>query len=111
MLFGLFRTAFTSPSVNAVTRFMPLKPLNGGFLSNLVSNTLIQPIRGLKTHKGAAKRWRKTGSKYKAGWKRGQAGKRHLNHGMGAKRIRNLRGTVRANKSQASILKRVLPFA
>ncbi|KAI8054398.1 hypothetical protein BDF22DRAFT_775166 [Syncephalis plumigaleata] len=57
------------------------------------------------------KRWRRTGSQHSTNWKRGQCGKRHLNHGMGATRIRTLRGTVLANKTQSTLLRRLLPFA
>ncbi|KAI9592234.1 hypothetical protein BDF19DRAFT_452259 [Syncephalis fuscata] len=68
-------------------------------------------VKKLKTHKGAAKRWMRTGPRRTGGWKRGQAGKRHLNHGMGAERIRSLRGAVHANKTQSTLLRRLLPFA
>ncbi|KAI9298391.1 50S ribosomal protein L35 [Neoconidiobolus thromboides FSU 785] len=57
----------------------------------------------LKTHKGAAKRFRKTST----GHKRGQAGKQHLNFGMSGERRGRLRGTVEVTSTQSKLLDRM----
>ncbi|CDO51425.1 similar to Saccharomyces cerevisiae YNL122C Putative protein of unknown function [Geotrichum candidum] len=65
----------------------------------------------LKTHKGAAKRWRKTAN----GYKRGKASHNHGNVGWGNKVVSNLRGTSLAKGAgegnHLRKLKRLLPYA
>jgi len=68
------------------------------------------PARGLKTHKGAAKRWWVNGS---GEFIRKQAGRRHGNIGWSRGRIlRHLNGTVKAAPTaRHRKLKFLLPFA
>jgi large subunit ribosomal protein L35 len=58
----------------------------------------------LKTHKGAAKRFKKTGS----GYKRKSAYKSHILTKMTTKRKRQLRGTSAVHPSNVSSVKRML---
>ena len=58
----------------------------------------------LKTHRGAAKRFKKTGS----GFKRKSAFKSHILTKMSTKRKRKLRGTKAIHKSDVPLGKRML---
>ncbi|WKK61467.1 50S ribosomal protein L35 [Corynebacterium sp. P3-F1] len=58
-----------------------------------------------KTHKGTAKRIKATGS---GKLRREQAGKRHLNEKLSAKRRRKLSGTTDVAKSDVKRTKRLL---
>ena len=61
----------------------------------------------MKTHRGAAKRFRKTASgKYKAG----HANRSHILTKMATKRKRNLRQTNHIDASDAGRLDRMLPY-
>ncbi|WOO78659.1 50S ribosomal protein L35 [Vanrija pseudolonga] len=59
----------------------------------------------MKTHKGAAKRFKKTASGLS------QCGKQHLNTGFSASRINRLQKATYATKSQSKTLSRLLPYA
>jgi large subunit ribosomal protein L35 len=58
----------------------------------------------LKTHSGASKRFKKTGS----GYKRKCAFKSHILTKMTTKRKRQLRGTTAVNKADVPAVKRML---
>ncbi|KAJ9097237.1 hypothetical protein QFC21_004906 [Naganishia friedmannii] len=62
----------------------------------------------LKTHKGAAKRWKAIAN---GNFKRGQAGKQHLNSSFPSHRISSLRQTVYSTKTQRKLLQQLLPNA
>jgi large subunit ribosomal protein L35 len=62
----------------------------------------------LKTNRGAAKRFSKTG---KGGFKRGSAFKRHILTKKSAKRIRNLRGPTAVHASDVREVRQLLPNA
>ena len=64
--------------------------------------------RKLKTHRGAAKRFKVT-----AGGKvmRGHSGKRHLTGSKMAGRMRRLRKGTKVNAADAANVKRMLPYA
>lgn len=64
--------------------------------------------RKLKTHRGAAKRFKVT-----AGGKviRGHSGKRHLTGSKRAGRMRRLRKNTKVNSADAANVKRMLPYA
>ncbi|CCF60273.1 hypothetical protein KAFR_0J02090 [Kazachstania africana CBS 2517] len=70
------------------------------------SPTLIIARNLMKTHKGTAKRWRKTAN----GFKRGIAGRNHGNGGWSRRSLKCLTGRKTATPSQAKRLKRLLPF-
>lgn len=69
---------------------------------------LVQVVRGMKTHSGAAKRWWKNGN---GDFVRKQAGRRHGNVGWSRGRIlRHLNGTVlAANTQRHKKLSKLLP--
>jgi large subunit ribosomal protein L35 len=62
----------------------------------------------LKTNRGAAKRFARTGG---GGFKRAQSLKRHILTKKSPKRIRNLRGTTMVNDSDVREVKQLLPYA
>ncbi len=62
----------------------------------------------IKSHRGAAKRFRATGS---GGFKRKQANKRHILTKMTTKRKRGLRGCVMVHASDVASIKQMLPYA
>jgi large subunit ribosomal protein L35 len=62
----------------------------------------------LKTHRGAAKRFKKTAS---GKFKRTKAFKRHILTSKPKRRKRHMRGTVVVSPSDASKIKRMLPYA
>ncbi len=61
----------------------------------------------IKTHRGAAKRFKKTGS---GKLKRNKAGKRHLLTHKSRKQKRNMSGSVMVFKGEAKGLLRALPY-
>lgn len=60
----------------------------------------------MKTHKGAAKRWRKTANSFK----RGKAGRNHGNAGWSRNSLKSLSGRSLADSSHIQRLKRLLPY-
>jgi len=62
----------------------------------------------MKTHRGAAKRIKKTGG---GGYKHKQAGMRHLSTHKSGKTVRQLRGLKMVSDSDAPEMKRLLPYA
>lgn len=60
----------------------------------------------MKTHKGTAKRWRKTAH----GFKRGIAGRKHGNSGWSQRSLKTLTGRKLAHPTHIKHLKRLLPF-
>ena len=61
----------------------------------------------LKTHRGAAKRFKKTGT---GKFVRSKAFKRHILTSKPTRRKRQMRGTVVVDGSDAAKLKRMLPY-
>jgi large subunit ribosomal protein L35 len=61
----------------------------------------------IKTHRGAAKRFKVTGS---GKVRRKQAGTQHLLVHKSAKRRRNLRGSVAVDKGEVRTIKRLIPY-
>jgi large subunit ribosomal protein L35 len=61
----------------------------------------------IKTHRGAAKRFKKTGS---GRLKRSRAYKSHLLTGKPAKRTRRLRQSALVHKADEKRIKRMLPY-
>ena len=61
----------------------------------------------IKTHRGAAKRFKKTGS---GKLRRNKAGKRHLLTHKSAKQKRNMRGSVLLSKGDAVGIRRAIPY-
>lgn len=62
----------------------------------------------MKTHRGAAKRFKKTGSGL---FKRSQANKSHILEKKSPKRKRHLRGTIVVNKTEQKNIKKLLPYS
>lgn len=62
----------------------------------------------MKTHRGAAKRLRVTGS---GRVRRGKAGLSHLMRGKSANRLRNLRKNGLVDDADEDRIKRLLPYA
>jgi large subunit ribosomal protein L35 len=62
----------------------------------------------IKTNKGAAKRFAKTG---KGGFKRSHSHKRHILTKKPGKRIRQLRGEAQVHASDVREVKQLLPYA
>jgi len=62
----------------------------------------------MKSHSGAAKRFKKTGS---GGFKRKQSHLRHILTKKSTKRKRHLRGTEMVAKSDVQLVERMLPYA
>lgn len=62
----------------------------------------------MKSHSGAAKRFKKTGS---GGFKRKQSHLRHILTKKSTKRKRHLRGTEMVAKSDVDLITRMLPYA
>ncbi|ODV72021.1 mitochondrial 54S ribosomal protein bL35m CYBJADRAFT_130684 [Cyberlindnera jadinii NRRL Y-1542] len=60
----------------------------------------------MKTHKGAAKRWRKTAN----GFKRGQAARNHGNTGWSSGVLKGDGSKVMSTKEQTKRLKKLLPY-
>ncbi|NOZ24921.1 MAG: 50S ribosomal protein L35 [Nitrospirae bacterium] len=62
----------------------------------------------IKTHKGAAKRFKITGSGKVKRWK---ANKSHLLTGKPGKRMRNLRESALVDKTQEKTIKSLMPYS
>jgi len=62
----------------------------------------------LKTHRGAAKRFKKTGT---GKFKRSQSHLRHILTKKSTKRKRHLRDPLLINKSDEAAIKKMLPYA
>jgi large subunit ribosomal protein L35 len=62
----------------------------------------------LKTNRGAAKRFKKTGG---GGFKRSQSHLRHILTKKSTKRKRHLRSGDQVNSSDVAMVKRMLPYA
>ena len=62
----------------------------------------------LKTNRGAAKRFKKTGG---GGFKRSQSHLRHILTKKSTKRKRHLRGGDQVHKADVALVKRMLPYA
>ena len=62
----------------------------------------------MKTHRGAAKRFKKTGSGL---FKRSQANKSHILEKKSPKRKRHLRGTIVVNSTEQKNIKKLLPYS
>ncbi|SCU80359.1 LAMI_0B01970g1_1 [Lachancea mirantina] len=60
----------------------------------------------MKTHKGTAKRWRKTSTSFK----RGKAGRNHGNAGWSRSSLKSLSGRALAHTTHLKHLKRLLPY-
>ena len=61
-----------------------------------------------KTHRGAAKRFKKTAS---GKFKRSHAMKRHILTKKNSSRLRDLQGTVVVAKPDEAVVRRMLPYA
>jgi large subunit ribosomal protein L35 len=61
-----------------------------------------------KTHRGAAKRFKKTAT---GKFKRSHAMKRHILTKKNSSRLRDLQGTVVVNKADEAVLRKMLPYA
>jgi large subunit ribosomal protein L35 len=62
----------------------------------------------IKTNRGAAKRFRKTGG---GGFKTGHAYVRHILTSKSTKRKRQLRGTTQVHESDVAGVRRMLPYS
>lgn len=60
----------------------------------------------MKTHKGTAKRWRRTAQSFK----RGIAGRNHGNAGWSRRSLKHLSGRKDADPSYLRHLKRLMPY-
>ncbi|CCD25600.1 mitochondrial 54S ribosomal protein bL35m NDAI_0F02820 [Naumovozyma dairenensis CBS 421] len=69
-------------------------------------NSLVITRNLMKTHKGAAKRWRKSAQ----GFKRGIAGRNHGNVGWSHRYLNKLTGRKEADPTHVKHLKRMLPY-
>ncbi|CAR29344.1 hypothetical protein ZYGR_0AD00240 [Zygosaccharomyces rouxii] len=74
----------------------------GGFNSS----SLVFTRNLMKTHKGTAKRWKKTAD----GFKRGKAGRNHGNVGWSRRSLKVLSGKTPAHESHIQRLRRLLPY-
>ena len=61
----------------------------------------------MKTNRGAAKRFRRTGG----GFKRAQSHRRHILTKKSSKRKRHLRSAITIDKADIAAVKRLLPYA
>jgi large subunit ribosomal protein L35 len=62
----------------------------------------------MKSHRGAAKRFKKTGS---GGFKRKQSHLRHILTKKSSKRKRHLRNKTLVDQADVGLIKRMLPYA
>ncbi|MGB5211539.1 MAG: 50S ribosomal protein L35 [Gammaproteobacteria bacterium] len=62
----------------------------------------------LKTNRGAAKRFRKTGG---GGFKRGQSFRNHILTKKSTKRKRHLRATAQVAEADVPVVRRMLPYS
>lgn len=89
-----------------------LRPLSnisvkfGTSLSQFQHPSLVLTRNLMKTHKGAAKRWKKTANSYK----RGRAGRNHGNAGWNKSTLKSLDGKTLAHPTHIKHLKRLLPY-
>ncbi|CCK71998.1 mitochondrial 54S ribosomal protein bL35m KNAG_0I02130 [Huiozyma naganishii CBS 8797] len=85
-----------------------LSPLfkNGFAAWKIPSASMIVTRSLMKTHKGAAKRWRKNAN----GFKRGISGRKHGNCGWSQRGLKALTGRTEAHQSQIKRLKKLLPY-
>ncbi|CAI4049905.1 hypothetical protein SKDZ_14G2020 [Saccharomyces kudriavzevii ZP591] len=81
-----------------------LRPKFNGILFNNVCTITIRTL--MKTHKGTAKRWRRTGNTFK----RGIAGRKHGNIGWSHRSLKALTGRKTAHPAYLKHLKRLLPY-
>ncbi|AGO10586.1 AaceriABR133Wp [[Ashbya] aceris (nom. inval.)] len=93
--------------------FNMLRPLTGlpvrfgsGAFAAATQPSLIMARTLMKTHKGAAKRWRKTAG----GYKRSKAGRSHGNTGWGQRALKQLSGRTMAASAHLKRLRRLLPY-
>lgn len=92
-MFGLF----------ALSR--PLVQLTGSLISSTAPNGMfVRTI--MKSHKGAAKRWRKTAN----GFKRGQAARNHGNTGWSSGVLKADGAKAMSTKQQTKRLTKLLPY-
>ncbi|SCU87695.1 LAFA_0E08262g1_1 [Lachancea sp. 'fantastica'] len=78
----------------------------GRVMNRFQSPLLIQNRTLMKTHKGTAKRWKKTSTSYK----RGRAGRNHGNAGWSRSSLKSLSGKTLAHSTHIKHLKRLLPY-
>ncbi|CAR21576.1 50S ribosomal protein L35 [Lachancea thermotolerans] len=78
----------------------------GRQITQLQQPFMMQTRNLMKTHKGTAKRWRKTSTSYK----RGRAGRNHGNAGWGKSTLKSLDGKTLAHPTHIKHLKRLLPY-
>ncbi|SCW02417.1 LAFE_0F05974g1_1 [Lachancea fermentati] len=78
----------------------------GRLLTQTSGSTTVQSRGLMKTHKGAAKRWKKTANSYK----RGRAGRNHGNAGWSKSTLKSLDGKTLAHPTHIKHLKRLLPY-
>ncbi|QLL32791.1 hypothetical protein HG536_0D03130 [Torulaspora globosa] len=91
----MFFSSFINPIFkNCVSTFM-----GGQGASLMLTRNL------MKTHKGAAKRWRKTADSFK----RGKAGRSHGNAGWSRRSLKALSGKTLAHETHIKHLKRLMP--
>lgn len=62
----------------------------------------------MKTNRGAAKRFRRTG---KGGYKRAQSHRSHILTKKSPKRKRHLRSTLQVAEADVKVVRRLLPFS
>lgn len=86
--------------------FSPLTRIAGSLLRGQ-SPSLITVRTLMKTHKGAAKRWRRTST----GFKRGIAGRNHGNAGWSQRSMKILSGRKTEHESYVKHLKKLLPYS
>ena len=106
-----FEKSFTDLNLDEVTRVELKNPhsrLSSLYLPNTVLGCdLLVSMPKLKTHRGAAKRFKRTkGGKFL----RGMAFKRHILSSKTTKRKRALRGTTTVAEVDAAKLARMLPY-
>ncbi|SCU85594.1 LADA_0D08460g1_1 [Lachancea dasiensis] len=78
----------------------------GRMMAQVQQPFLLQTRSLMKTHKGTAKRWRKTSTSFK----RGRAGRNHGNAGWGKSTLKSLDGKTMAHSTHVKHLKRLLPY-
>ncbi|OMJ29114.1 50S ribosomal protein L35 [Smittium culicis] len=106
---------FLSSSINIFSKFLATTSAKFTLTtpSLLPTQSLMQTCQQtrqmskLKTHTGAAKRWKRVANGL---YKRKQAGKQHLNSKMSPSRRRSLGKTVLSNSVQTRVLNRLLPY-
>lgn len=75
-------------------------------IRNPQTPSLILSRNLMKTHKGTAKRWKKTATSFK----RGKAGRSHGNAGWSRRSLKGLSGKTLADETHIQRLKRLLPY-